>query len=73
MANTLLIVACSKKIEIRMPTFLTVLTFDIYLAHNNVLMAMKDNFEMVYLVSFIFITFVATVIFYLFRDKVLGI
>lgn len=73
-ALALLILACSiRKIELRIPSVITVLSFDIYLIHNKVLMAMKANTEIVELLPFIILTIIATIGFYLFRTKLLRI
>ena len=73
-ALALLILACSiRKIELRIPSVITALSFDIYLIHNKVLMAMKANTEIVELLPFIILTIIATIGFYLFRTKLLRI
>lgn len=73
-AIAVLIIVCSiKYIEIRIPSFIAALSFDIYLVHNKVLMAMKANTEIVELLPFIALTIITTLGFYLLRTKMLAI
>lgn len=64
---------CLKRIDIKIPTILALLSFDLYLTHNKVLMILKDNTNSVELWSFIGLTTMATLTFYFFRTKLLRI
>lgn len=74
LAIAMIILAFSlKKIELRIPSIVTAVSFDIYLVHNKVLMTMKNNADSVELLPFIIITVVTTIGFYIVRTKLLHI
>lgn len=62
-----------KRVELKIPSILAILSFDLYLTHHKVLMALKDNSGSVELWSFCILTMAVTVIFYLFRTKIIKI
>lgn len=64
---------CLKRIDIKFPTILALLSFDLYLTHNKVLMGLKDNTDSVELWAFVTLTIMATLAFYFFRTKLLRI
>lgn len=71
-AVALLIITCSiREIKIRIPSVIAALSFDIYLVHNKVLMALMANTEMVELLPFVLLTITVTITFYLFRTRLL--
>lgn len=73
-AIALLIITFSiKNIELRIPSIMAAMSFDIYLVHNKVLMSLKNNLDVVELLPFIFLTIIATFGFYIFRTKILRI
>ncbi len=59
----LICVLSLKRIDIKIPSLLALLSFDIYLIHNKVLLSMKDNCDHVELISFVVITLLATSLF----------
>lgn len=59
--------------DIKIPAFSAMLSFDLYLVHNKVLMTLKDNMDMVGIWTFVGLSFIATVAFFVFRNKVLKI
>ncbi len=69
----LICVLSLKRIDIKIPSLLALLSFDIYLIHNKVLLSMKDNCDYVELISFVVITLLATSLFYLLRSRLLKV
>lgn len=71
---SLLILALSiKTISIRIPAILGMLSFDLYLVHNKVLMVLRDNTDYRSLLFFLLISIVVTCLFFIFRTKILKI
>ena len=68
---TLILICSIKDMDIRLPAFITTLSFDIYLVHNKVLMSMKANSATVELLPFILLTLLATIGFHFLRKKLL--
>ena len=69
----LICVLSLKRIDIKIPSLLALLSFDIYLIHNKVLLSMKDNCDYVELISFVVITLLATSLFYLLGSRLLKV
>lgn len=69
----LICVLSLKRIDIKIPSLLALLSFDIYLIHNKVLLSMKDSCDHVELISFVVITLLATSLFYLLRSRLLKV
>lgn len=62
--TSIVVVLTIKHVDIEFPSFLGVISFDIYLIHNKVILGLKDNIEFIPLWLFITTTFVATFIFF---------
>lgn len=62
-----------KSIDIKISNIFGLLSFDLYLVHNKVLMALKDNLEIVDVWIFISLSIVSTLVFLTFRNKILKI
>jgi len=60
-----------KKIDIKIPSIFALMTFDLYLIHNKVLMSLKNNTDSVELWLFVSLTMIVTISFYFFRTKIL--
>lgn len=71
--GTLILVLSIKQIDFQFPAILGVISFDLYLIHNKVLMALKDSDVFPTIWMYVLITFILTEIFYLFRTKILKI
>lgn len=71
--TSIVVVLTIKHVEIKIPAILGVISFDIYLIHNKVILGLKDNIEFIPLWLFIITTVVATYLFFSFRTKILKI
>lgn len=61
------------KIDFKIPVFLGVISFDLYLVHNKILMSLKSNADTFDILLFISLTIFFTTVFYLLRTKLLKI
>jgi len=69
--TSLVVLLFFKKIDIKIPAIFALMSFDLYLIHNKVLMSLKDNTDSVELWLFISLTMIVTVSFYFLRTKIL--
>lgn len=69
----LIFILSIKSLNIKIPTIIAALSFDIYLVHNKVLMTMKDNLDFVSLPLFVLFVLMATITFYFLRSRIFKI
>lgn len=62
-----------KKIDIKVPSILGLLSFDIYLVHHKVIMVMRENGEPISLLNLLLMVSITSFMFYLLRTKVFKI
>lgn len=68
-----IVVLSIRQWQIKLPALLSVISFDLYLIHNKVLMALKGNMEIVTIEVFVIVTLITTLLFYLLRHRILKI
>lgn len=69
----LIVVLSIRQWQIKVPAVLSVISFDLYLIHNKVLMVLKGNMEIVTIEVFVIVTLITTLLFYLLRHRILKI
>lgn len=71
--SILIILFSVKQIDFRFPAVLGIISFDLYLVHNKVLMVLTDGNSYFSLLSFVAIAFILTYLFFGIRTKLLRI